>query len=301
MSRNLTQMRRDWQLYLFCLPAVVYIALFAYKPMYGILIAFKNFKIRRGVWGSPWVGFENFERLFSSYWFPVALQNTLIISALSIFIGFPAAIILALIFNEMKNEKFRKAAQTISYAPHFISTVIVCSMVTMFLSPSNGFINKIIQFFGGEAIAFMSLPGWFKWINELSGIWQGVGWSSILYFSALSGVDGALLDAADVDGATRLQKIRYVHIPTIMPTIVITLIMRCGSILSVGYEKILLLQTTGNLPSSEILSTYVYRVGMIQADYSFSTAANLFNTVVNVVMLYLANKIATKTTESGLF
>ncbi|MBQ8231640.1 MAG: sugar ABC transporter permease [Lachnospiraceae bacterium] len=291
----------SWQLYVLVLPAVIYIALFAYKPMYGILIAFKNFSIRKGVWGSAWVGFDNFKRLFNSYWFPVIMKNTLTLSALSLVLGFPTPIILALLLNEVKSIKFKNAVQTVSYAPHFISTVVMCGMLTLFLSPSTGVINKIIELFGGEAIFFLQEANLFKWVYELSNVWQGVGWSSIIYFAALSSVDKGLLEAAEIDGATRMQRIWHINLPEIVPTIVTMFILKCGQILSIGYEKVYLLQTDANISGSEIISTYVYKVGLEQADFSFSTATGLFNTVVNCVLLITANQLSKKVTDSGLF
>ena len=294
------RIRKCWQLYLFILPALLYILLFCYKPMYGILIAFKDFSIRKGVWNSPWMGFANFERLFNSYWFPIALKNTLTISFLDLFLGFPLGVILALMFNEVKSIRYRSIVQTVSYAPHFISTVVMCGITIMMLSPNNGIINKFIQMMGFEPIFFMQHANLFKWVYSLSGVWQGVGWGSIIYFSALSGVDKSLLEAAEIDGATRMQRIRYINIPTIMPTIAITFILNCGRVLSVGSEKALLLQTDTNLYGSEILSTYVYKVGIEQTQYSFSTAAGLFNTVVNCIMLFTVNQISRKLTDTGL-
>lgn len=293
--------RKHWQLFLLMVPAVVYILLFAYKPMYGILIAFKDFSVRKGILGSPWVGFANFERLFRSYWFPIILKNTLTISLLSLAIGFPLPIILALMLNEIKSVKFRNTVQTVSYLPHFISTVVMCGMITLFVSPSNGIINKFLNVLGMESIYFMQESGMFKWVYVLSGVWQGIGWSSIIYFAALSGVDKSLLEAADVDGATRLQKILHINLPSILPTIMVLFVLQCGSLLSVGYEKAYLLQTASNLTGSEIISTYVYKVGLEQSDFAFSTAVNVFNTVVNSTVLILANVLSKKLTKEGLF
>lgn len=293
--------KRNWQLYVMCLPAIIFMALFAYKPMYGILIAFKKYNMRVGIMGSPWVGFDNFKRLFDSYWFPIILKNTLSLSLLSLVLGFPVPIILALILNEVSNAKFRKTFQTLSYAPHFISTVVMCGMVSLFLNPTSGIFNIIITKLGGEAVNFMQAPENFKWIYVLSGIWQEVGWGSIIYFATLSGVDKSLLEAADIDGATRLQKIWYINIPVLVPTIIVLLILNCGSLLSVGYEKVYLLQNSTNLSGSEVISTYVYKVGLEQADFSFGTAASLFNSVVNTIILLLANFLSKKTTEQGLF
>ena len=297
----LRRIGRCWQLYVLMLPALVYIVLFAYKPMYGILIAFKDFSMKKGILASPWVGFKNFERLFSSYWFPIILKNTLTISLLSLVIGFPIPIILALLLNEVRSNKFRSMVQTFSYAPHFISMVVMCGMVAMFLSPTTGVVNKLLNALGMESVFFMQEAGLFKWVYVLSGVWQGTGWSSVIYYAALSGVDKSLLEAADMDGATRLQKIWHVNLPVILPTILVMLILQCGSLLSVGYEKAYLLQTSSNLTGSEIISTYVYKVGLVQSDFSFSTAAGLFNTVVNCIILISANQLSKKVAKTGLF
>ena len=297
----LRRIGRCWQLYVLMLPALVYIVLFAYKPMYGILIAFKDFSMKKGILASPWVGFKNFERLFSSYWFPIILKNTLTISLLSLVIGFPIPIILALLLNEVRSNKFRSMVQTFSYAPHFISMVVMCGMVAMFLSPTTGVVNKLLNALGMESVFFMQEAGLFKWVYVLSGVWQGTGWSSVIYFAALSGVDKSLLEAADMDGSTRLQKIWHVNLPVILPTILVMFILQCGSLLSVGYEKAYLLQTSSNLTGSEIISTYVYKVGLVQSDFSFSTAAGLFNTVVNCIILISANQLSKKVAKTGLF
>ena len=290
-----------WQLYVMMLPAVLYTALFAYKPMYGVIIAFKDYSFRRGIWGSEWVGFENFTRLFASYWFPIIVKNTFTLSLLSLFLGFPLAIILALLLNEVRSSKFRNLVQTVSYAPHFISTVVLCGMLMLFLNPTSGVINKMLNLLGMESVFFLQEAPLFKWVYEISGLWQGLGWSSIMYYAALSGVDKSLLEAAEIDGATRLQRIWHINIPTILPTIVVTLILKCGSLLSVGYEKAYLLQTNTNLAGSEIISTYVYKVGLVNSDFSFSTAVSLLNTVVNCTMLIIVNTLSKKVTDSGLF
>ena len=292
---------RDWRLYVFILHAVVYTALFCYKPMYGILIAFKKYSVRKGILGSPWVGFDNFKRIFSSYWFPYILRNTVVISGLDLLIGFPLPIILALLLNELRSAKFRGTVQTVSYAPHFISTVVMCGMVSMFLSPSTGVINRLIAALGGAKIAFLQIPSAFKWIMTISGVWQSVGWGSIIYFAALAGVDRSLLEAAEVDGASRMQKIWHINIPEILPTTIMMFILRCGSILSVGYEKVYLLQNELNLTSSEVISTYVYKVGLEQSDFAYSTAVGLFNTVVNCIFILSANAISKKVAKVGLF
>ena len=216
-------------------------------------------------------------------------------------IGFPIPIILALLLNEVRSNKFRSMVQTFSYAPHFISMVVMCGMVAMFLSPTTGVVNKLLNALGMESVFFMQEAGLFKGVYVLSGVWQGTGWSSVIYFAALSGVDKSLLEAADMDGATRLQKIWHVNLPVILPTILVMLILQCGSLLSVGYEKAYLLQTSSNLTGSEIISTYVYKVGLVQSDFSFSTAAGLFNTVVNCIILISANQLSKKVAKTGLF
>ena len=292
---------KNWQLYIMCLPAVIYFLIFAYKPMYGIIIAFKNYSMRKGIMGSPWIGFGNFERLFSSYWFPIILKNTLTLSGLTLILGFPIPILLALILNEVQNSRFRKGFQTISYAPHFISTVVLCGMLTLFLSPSSGVINRFITMLGGEHINFLQEPNMINWVYVLSGVWQEMGWGSIIYFATLSGVDKALIEAADIDGASRLQKIWYINLPVLVPTILILLILNCGSLLSVGYEKVFLLQNPTNLSASEVISTFVYKSGLEKSDFSFGAAADLFNSVVNTIVLVLANTISKQTTKTSLF
>lgn len=295
--------RKDihWQLWLMMVPAIVYMVLFVYKPMGGVLIAFQDYSLKRGIWGSEWVGFENFNRLFKSYWFPIILKNTLTLSLLSLLLSFPAPIILALAANEIRSERRKRTFQTVSYAPHFISTVVVCGMITVFLSPESGVINFLLQAIGIDPVAFLAKPNAFKWVYVLSGIWQTVGWSAIIYIAALSGVDKNLLEAAEIDGANRIQRIRYVNLPVLVPTIVIMFILRCGSILSVGYEKVYLLQNTANLSASEVISTYVYKVGLEKADFGFSTAVNLFNNVINCIVLILSNKLSKKVSGSSLF
>ncbi len=292
---------KGWRLYVMCLPAILYYLLFVYKPMPSIIIAFKDFSMRLGVWGSEWVGLANFQRLFQSYWFPIILKNTLTLSLLALIIGFPIPILLALLLNEVSNGRFRKIFQTVSYAPHFISVVVLCGMFTMFLSPSSGIVNILITKLGGTPVNFLQESGMFKWVYVLSGIWQGMGWSSIIYFATLSGVDKALIEAADIDGATRLQKIRYINIPVLLPTILILLILQCGNLLSVGYEKVYLLQNATNLSASEVISTYVYKTGLTQSDFSFATAVGLFNSVINTVILVCANTISKVTARTSLF
>ena len=300
-EKNWRERINNWQLYVMLLPAVIWIFLFAYKPMYGALIAFKDYKMKIGIMGSEWVGFKHFEKLFDSFWTPIIIKNTLGISIMSLVIGFPLPIIVALMLNELKNNRYKHLVQTVSYAPHFISTVVICGMVTLFLSPSSGVINAIIEGLGGEKIYFLRDPQYFKWVYVLSGQWQGLGWATIIYTAALSSVDESLLDAAEIDGANRFQKIRYINVPTILPTIVITFILQCGGLLNVGYEKVYLLQADTNLRASEVISTYVYKVGLIDRNYSFSAAAGLLNSAVNSIILLGANWLSKRVTNSSLF
>ena len=295
--------RKDihWQLWLMMVPAIVYMVLFVYKPMGGVLIAFQDYSLKRGIWGSEWVGFENFNRLFKSYWFPIILKNTLTLSLLSLLLSFPAPIILALAANEIRSERRKRTFQTVSYAPHFISTVVVCGMITVFLSPESGVINFLLQAIGIDPVAFLAKPNAFKWVYVLSGIWQGTGWSAIIYFAALAGVDQSLLEAAEIDGASRLQKIIYINFPVLVPTMLTLFILQCGQLLNVGYEKVYALQNPTNLTGSEVISTYVYKVGLVDKDFAFSTATGLFNSVVNCVVLILANTITRRLAHTSLW
>ena len=292
---------KNWPVYLMFLPVLVFYLMFHYKPMYGIIIAFKDFSMRKGITGSPWIGFENFTRLFSSYWFPIIIKNTLTLSLLNLIVGFPIPIILALLLNEVGNGRFRKTFQTISYAPHFISIVVLCGMLVIFTNPTHGIINILLGKIGVESINFLGIAADFKWVYVLSGVWQEMGWGSIIYFAALSSVDKSLIEAADIDGANRLQKIWYINLPVLVPTIMVLLVLQFGSLLSVGYEKVYLLQNSTNLSASEVISTYVYKVGLQQADFSFSAAVDVFNSVINTTILLLANGISRKLTHTSLF
>ena len=292
---------RNWQLYLLVLPGLIYFIIFAYGPMYGIQIAFKNYMVTKGIWGSPWVGLKHFKRFFNGYYAGRLIWNTLKINICSLIFGFPLPIIFALMLNELRSKRYKKIIQTVSYAPHFISTVVVVSMVTLMLSPSNGVINAIIQAFGGEAVYFMAEEGWFVPIYVISGIWQGLGWGSIVYIAALTNVDQEVQDAARVDGASRMQRILHVNIPCIMPTIIIMLINQVGHLMSVGFEKVLLMQNSLNAGSSDVISTYTYRSGLINGEFSYSTAIGLFNSVINFILLISVNKISKKLSDTSLW
>ena len=296
-----TPFLRNWELYVIISPVLAYYLIFEYFPMYGVQIAFKNFVATKGIWGSPWVGFRHFERFFDSYYFWRLIKNTLGISLFQLAVGFPVPILLALMINEAKSKWFKKTVQTVTYAPHFLSTVVLVGMVVIFLSPQSGIVNQIIVLFGGQPISFMTEPSWFKTIYVTSGVWQQMGWSSIIYLAALAGIDPQLHEAAKVDGATRLQRIWHVNLPGIMPTIVVLLILNMGSIMGVGFEKIYLMQNDLTLESSEVISTYVYKSGIIQAQYSFSAAVGLFNSVINMILLVTVNYIARRLNETSLW
>ncbi len=293
-------LKRSWQLLLLMLPALIYVLIFEYGPMYGLLIAFKNYRPSLGIWGSEWVGLKHFIRFVQNPNFFKMLRNTLSITLYSL-ATFPIPIIFALMLNEIRNKRFKKVAQMVSYMPHFLSDVVVCSIVLLFLSRSNGVINNVIEALGGTRQAFINIPEYFSSIYVWSGLWQGIGWSSILYLSALSGVSAELCESARIDGANRLQIIRYVNLPAIMPTIVITFIMKIGKLLSLGHSKIFLLQTDLNLPKSSVISTYVYNVGILDGQSSYASAIGLFNNVVNIIILIVANKIVKKITDMSLF
>ena len=296
----LARMWKYRQLYLLLLPALIYIIIFSYGPMYGIQIAFKSYKGALGIWDSPWVGFKHFKDFFSGYYFEDLLKNTLILSVYNLIVGFPIPIIVALILNETK-PRMKKASQTILYAPHFISTVVLCGMIVTMFSKESGVVNTVLEALGMERYYFLGEPEAFRHLYVWSGVWQGMGWNAIIYIAALSAVDPSLHEAAAIDGATRMQRIIHINIPTIMPTIIITLIMAIGRIASVGYEKAFLLQTNLNVEVSEIISTYVYKRGIVDANYSFSTAVGLFNNIINIVMLWIANAISRKVSETSLF
>lgn len=295
------ELTKNWILYLMILPVAVYYIIFAYVPMYGIQIAFKDFIPRRGFFGSEWIGFEHFERFFSGYNFWLLIGNTITISLYSLLVGFPIPIAFALLLNYLKNQKFKKTVQMVSYAPFFISVVVMCGMITIFLQSDTGIFNVVRSWFGLESVSLLSRPEYFKSIYVWSGVWQGVGWSSIIYIAALSGVDYEMHEAAIIDGATKPQRIWHIDLPSIKPTIVMLLILNLGQLMSVGFDKIFLLQNPLNMSASDVISTYVYRVGLINIDYGYSTAVSLFNSAINIVLLITVNKIAKKTTSHSLW
>lgn len=297
---------RNWVLYLFLLPALAYILIFNYGPMYGVLIAFKNFKPIKGIWGSPFTsayGMAHFIRFFNLDVFWTLLRNTLSLSIYSLLAGFPLPIILALLLNSGKYKRLTKTTQLITYAPHFISTVVMVGMLNVIFSPRMGIISQLVNKLGmmDGPLMVLASEGSFPHLYVLSGVWQNIGWGSIIYLAALSSVPQELHEAAIVDGATRFQRILKIDIPTIMPTMVIQLILNCGHILGVGFEKAFLMQNSLNIGTSEIISTYVYKLGVVNAQYSFSAAVGLFNSVVNFIMLLLVNRAAKAFNETSLF
>lgn len=291
---------RNWQLYVLLLPAVIYLFLFNYIPMYGVQIAFRNYTTRGGIFGSDWIGLEHFLKFFRHPNFMLLIKNTLSLSLYSL-ATFPCAIIFALMLNEVHNAKFKKCVQMISYMPYFLSTVVVCSMITLFFSQRTGVFNLIIEILGGSRQEFLTIPSYFNDIYVWSGVWQSLGWNSIIYIAALSGVPEELVDAARVDGANRVRVIWHVNLPCILPTIVIMLILSCGNVLSVGFEKAYLLQNSLNLSASQIISTYVYEIGLRGGQFSYSTAIGLFNNVVNITLLAIVNTVAKKVSGTGIW
>jgi len=290
--------------YLMILPVLVYLALFCYKPMYGIQIAFRNFKVTRGIEKSPWVGMYWFEQFFNDPYFWRLLRNTFLISGLQIVFGFPAPIVLALMLNEVRNNRFKRTVQTITYMPYFISLVVLCSLVKIY-TQQNGLVSEIVEFFGGTRQNWLQDPKYYRLIYIVSDIWQSIGWNSIIYLAALSAIDMEQYEAARIDGANRFQQMLHVTLPGILPTIVILFILRMGSILNVGYEKTLLLYQPTTYEVADLFSTYTYRISLGapagQPQYSLSTAVSLFNTIVNVVFLLLTNFLSRRTTDSSLF
>ncbi|MFS0612187.1 ABC transporter permease [Lederbergia ruris] len=298
--RSRKKIKKYWRLYVMMAPAIIFFAIFNYYPMYGVIIAFKEYSPRLGILGSPWVGFTHFERFFDAYYFWDILKNTLLIGAYQLAM-FPVPIILALSMNEIRNRHFKKITQTITYAPHFISVVVMTGMIIAFLSPTSGIINNFIGLFGVEPIAFLSEPAWFKTIFVQSGVWQTMGWGAIVYLAALAGVSPELHEAATIDGATRLQRILHINIPAIVPIISILLILDVGNLMAVSFEKIYLLQNPLNMQASDVIQTFVYRTGLLEAQYSFSAAVGLFNSVINLILLVVVNYVVRKTTKNSLW
>ena len=297
------RIKRNAGLYLLLLPAVVLVILFAYWPMYGIIIAFKNFSAPLGIDGSPWAQpfYKHFLKFFNSYQFTNTVKNTLWISVYTLVASFPLPIIMALCINQMPGKRFKRFFQTTIYLPHFISTIVMVGMLLIWLSPSTGLIGAVYKLTGGEAPNLIGEKGAFASIYVWSDVWQHMGWNSIIYIAALAAVDPSLYEAATVDGASRLQKIVYIDFPMILPTAVILLIMSAGQMMNVGFEKVYMMQNNLNMSVSEVISTYVYKIGITHTQYSYSTAINLFNTVVNVTLLVAVNQVSKRLSENSLW
>lgn len=291
---------RNKYIYLMLLPVVVYYIIFHYAPMYGAIISFKKFILRRGILGSPWVGFEHFRTFFNSPYCLRLIRNTVLISLYGIIFAFPAAIILALLINEIQNSYFKKTVQTVTYLPHFISLVVICGILRDFLS-MEGIINDFVELLGMERQLFLAEPKWFRTIYIGSGIWQGVGWNSIIFIAALSGINQELYEAAVIDVAGKWKQTLHVTIPGILPTIIIMLILRVGNIMSVGHEKVILLYNPAIYETADVISTYVYRKGLLENNFSFSSAVGLFNSVINFALLVCVNKISRTLSETSLW
>lgn len=283
------------------LPVLIYFIVFKYVPMYGMQIAFKDFVATKGIFGSEWVGLKHFKRFFDSYYFWRLIKNTLGIGLYELAVGFPIPIILALMINEVRLKRFKKVVQNVTYAPHFLSTVVLVGMLFLFLDPNYGVINNFITALGGKSTAFMTEPAWFKTIYVLSHVWQQMGWGSIIYLAALSGVDPALHEAAEVDGASRIRRIWHINLPAITPTIVILLILNVGKVVDVGFEKVFLMQNELNMEASDVIATHVYKTGIMGAQYSYSTAVGLFDSVISFILLVSVNYIASKMSETSLW
>ncbi|WP_183603503.1 ABC transporter permease subunit [Paenibacillus phyllosphaerae] len=300
----LAMLRKDFRknkyLYFIGLFGVAYYFIFSYIPMYGIIIAFKDYSPVKGIMGSPWVGFQHFTEFFQSFYFWRLLRNTLLINLYELLFAFPAPIILALLLNEVKHAFFKRSVQTVTYLPHFVSIVVICGMIVDF-SRKGGLFNLILGWFGLEAQNLLLDPSLFRTIFIGSGIWQGIGWGSIIYLAALTSIDSQLYDAAKIDGANRWKQMLHVTLPGIMPTIIILLILRIGGMMDVGFEKIILLYNSQTYETADVISSFVYRRGLLEADYSYSTAVSLFNSVVNFMLLILANRISRKVNETSLW
>lgn len=299
------KLMKNWQMYAFLLPAVIFFVVFKYIPMAGVQIAFKEYNAVGGIWGSPWVGLEHFKRFFATTDFWMIMKNTIGISVYNLIVGFPIPIILALMINQTRNLKFKKIVQTTIYAPHFISVVVIAGMIKIFLAPSTGIFNMVLGALGMESIFFMAKPEYFKTIYVLSDVWQTAGYSTIVYIAALAAVSPELHESAVVDGANTWQRIRYIDFPSILPTAITLLILNAGRVLTIGFEKIYLLQNELNRSSSEVISTYVYKVGFGALtgtpDFSYAAAIGLFESVVSLIILLIVNKLATKYSETSVF
>lgn len=301
-SKLAKNIKKDKFLLLLILPVIVYYIIFHYLPMYGLVISFKNFSPARGIWGSPWAGLKWFEQFFGSIYAGRVIKNTVLISFFSLVWSFPVPILFALILNELRNGAFKRVVQTVSYLPHFISVVVIGGMLISFLSPADGIVNIMLMKMGmQQPINFLNEPGWFRTIYVGSGVWQSFGWNSIIYLAAITSIDPSLYEAARIDGAKRWQQIVNITIPAILPTIIILLIINLGNIMNVGFEKIILLYNPSTYVVSDVISTFVYRRGLVDAQYGFASAVGLFNSVINFIFLMVVNKISKRVSEVALW
>jgi len=297
-------LKKQWMknkyVYIMLIPVLTYYIVFCYIPMYGVSIAFKSFMPQKGIIGSPWIGLQHFATFFDSYYFLRLIKNTLGINIFWMLVGFPAPIILALLLNEIKSATYKRITQTITYLPHFVSIVVIAGIILQFTS-RNGLINEIIAMLGFERIAFMIKPEWFWTVFVTSGVWQNVGWDSIIYLAALSGLSVEMYEAAKIDGANRFRQIIHITLPGISPTIIILLILNLGNLMNVGFEKIILLYNPSIYETADVISSFVYRKGILEANYSYSAAIGLFNSAVNFALLVVSNSISRKASETSLW
>ena len=300
-ARLLRKIARSWQLYVLLLPTLLYFAIFKYWPMYGVQIAFRQYTPAGGFTGSPWVGFEHFERFFSSFQFGTVVQNTLLLAVWNIAFVFPIPILLALLVNSLGGTRFKRLASTVLYAPTFVSTVVVVGIAFVLLSPRSGLVNTAIVLLGGEPIFFMGEADWFRPVYVASSVWQEAGFNMVVYLAALAGIDPALHDAAKVDGASKLRRIWHVDLPGIAPVISVLFILAIGNLLNIGFEKALLMQTPLNIQASQIVQTYVYEAGLQQAQFSYAAAVGLFNSLLNLALLLTFNAVARRARQSRLW
>lgn len=301
LRRTTMEIRKQWQLYLLVLPALIYVLFFHIIPLYGVQIAFRDYRFKFGITGSDWVGLKHFKTFFSSYYFGRLFANTIVLNVLGLIFTSTVPVIFALTLNVMRSERLKNAIQTVVYVPHFISTVVLAGMLYIFFSPDGGIVNRLIALLGGDKIHFMLEEGWFRPLYIGSGLWQNAGWDSILYIATLTAIDPGLYEAATIDGATRLQKMRYIEIPTLVPIFVMMLILSCGRLLNSDTQKVLLMQTAGNSAVADVFGTYVYNVGIGKAQFSYTTAIGLMINVVNFALVMTVNKCSNKLTGSGLF
>lgn len=293
--------KRHWQLYLLIIPPVLYFIIFKYIPMVNSVIAFKDYNVVQGIWGSEWAGLKYFNMFFENSNFWPLVRNTFVLSLYTLVVGFPIPILLALLLNEIRQGVFKRSVQMVTYAPYFISTVVIVSMLTLILSPRLGIVNDLLGIFGLESINFLGEQSMFRSVYVWSDVWQHTGYNAIIYIAALAGVNPELYEAAKVDGASRLQKIIHIDLPSIMPVMVIILILSVGNVMAIGFEKVYLLQNPLNLATSEIIATYVYKVGLLNANFSFATAVGLFNSVINLILLVSVNAFAKRISNNSLW